>query len=135
MSHLISFLGLLLVLGIFSSPIFGQQSVPYTQDPLEQIKQKVERDEAILLDVRELSEWQRGHIQQAVLIPTSALRDKTQRLSMLDQLDKTKPIYCHCKAGGRAMVCGQLLKDLGYDIRPMKQSYKSIVAAGFVEVK
>lgn len=134
MSNLASFLFALLILGMIPHSMFGQTRVAYTQESLAEIRQKVERNEAILLDVREVSEWQQGHLEHAILIPTSSLRDNDERLQALKRLDKSKPIYCHCKAGGRALVCGQLLKDMGYDVRPLKQSYQTIVKSGFDEV-
>ncbi len=135
MFHMYTVISVILVMGIFFRPALGQQQIVYTDESLAEIKDKVENKTAILLDVRELSEWNDGHIKQAVLVPTSTLKSEDDRAEAVKSLDKSLPIYCHCKAGGRAMVCGQWLKDLGYDIRPLRQSYKSIVQAGFVEVK
>lgn len=107
----------------------------YTQESLETIRGKIERQDGILLDVREQSEWDEGYIRQARLIATSTLRDESQREMALDGLLKTKPIFCHCKKGGRAMMVSRLLQELGYDMRPMRQAYEQIVAAGFEEIK
>jgi phage shock protein E len=108
---------------------FGQQ-ISYTGDSLESIKQKVESNDAILLDVREQDEWDECHAKLAVLLPMSILKDDTQRADALASLDKSKPIYCHCKAGGRAMVFAKMVQGMGFDVRPMPYKFTKIENCG-----
>ena len=49
------------------------------------------------------------------------------------QLPKDKVIYCHCRAGGRALLAADILKKLGYDVRPMKEGYEDLLKAGFIK--
>jgi rhodanese-related sulfurtransferase len=69
------------------------------------------REDALVLDVRETGEWGSGHITGARHI-TLAQLDK--RLSELDKF-KEKPIIVVCATGNRsASACGQLRKH-GFD--------------------
>ncbi len=65
------------------------------------------REDALVLDVRETGEWSAGHITGARHITLGQL-DK--RLSELDKF-KEKPIIVVCATGNRsASACGQLKK-------------------------
>ena len=65
------------------------------------------REDALVLDVRETAEWSSGHITGARHI-TLAQLDK--RLSELDKF-KEKPIIVVCATGNRSSsACGQLKK-------------------------
>jgi rhodanese-related sulfurtransferase len=46
-------------------------------------------------------------------------------------LPKEKVIYCHCRSGGRCLTAAEILKKLGYDVRPLKPGYRDLVEAGF----
>lgn len=63
--------------------------------------------DAVVLDVREQSEWADGHIAQAKHIPLGKLKD---RLKELDKY-KDRPIVAVCRSGNRSgHACGQLKK-------------------------
>lgn len=109
----------------------AQQPLTHTQEPLDKVKENIQSGKAILVDVRELSEWQAGHLKAARLIPQSKLRDEAQRAELLKDLPKDKIIYTHCRAGGRALACGEILRQLGYDVRPLKAGFEALVQAGF----
>jgi rhodanese-related sulfurtransferase len=64
-------------------------------------------EEALMLDVREQSEWVDGHIAKAKHIPLGKLKD---RLSELEKF-KSKPIIAVCRSGNRSgSACGTLRK-------------------------
>ena len=70
------------------------------------LKQWLENDEAILIDVRELSEHQVNHIKQAQLIPLGGLSIKA-----LPPL-KNKKLVLHCQHGKRSFNgCNKLLQE------------------------
>src|SRR5262245_8706010 len=113
------------VLSCFLSLIgLAQESgkdLEHSKDSIETIKKNLAEKKAVLLDVREESEWNSGHLQQAVLVPLSKLRAGTDPKSIAKELDTKKIVYCHCRAGGRALTAAETLKKLGYDVRPLKQ--------------
>jgi rhodanese-related sulfurtransferase len=67
----------------------------------------INREDGIVLDVREVHEWTAGHIPNARHI---ALGQLAGRLSELDKL-KEKPIVVCCASGNRSSsACGALRK-------------------------
>ena len=42
-----------------------------------------------------------------------------------------KAVYIHCRAGGRALQCAEILAGKGYDIRPLKAGFEKLVESGF----
>ena len=113
----------------------SQQSVTkHTKDPLETVLNRVNRKDAILIDVRELAEWDAGHLRNAVLLPLSELKQASSNAAVqkkLAKLSKEKIVYCHCRSGGRVLMAAPILKSLGYDVRPLKAGYASLLQAGF----
>ncbi len=114
----------------------------YTREPLDQIKSSVQDKKAILVDVRERKEWDRGHIEGAVLIPLSKLAkweesgiSEAEKKELSKTLPRGSVVYCHCAFGGRALTGAGVLHTLGYDARPLKQGYSSLIGAGFPKAK
>jgi len=56
---------------------------------------------------------------------------ETSLAELLKTLPKDKVIYTHCRGGNRALVCGEILKKHGFDVRPLKTGYQELVEAGF----
>lgn len=124
------------LLGLATS--VSAQGVEYATEPLDHVKAKVEAKKAVLADVRERAEWEKGHLRHAMFLPLSRLRG-WERDGITDsekaELEKTMPkgsvVYCHCAAGARAVPGAKALKNLGYDARPLKAGYRSLIDAGF----
>jgi rhodanese-related sulfurtransferase len=64
-----------------------------------------------VLDVRTPEEWATGVIAGARFIDFSAGGFKEAAAA---QLDKAKPVYVYCAAGGRSYRASKLLKELGF---------------------
>jgi len=103
----------------------------HTTDSLTKVKSAVADDKAVLLDVREESEWNQGHLESAKLLPLSIIRKGKLTAKQKKLLPKDKPVYCHCRSGGRVLKVSKILRDKGYDIRPLKSGYADLVKAGF----
>ncbi|HNW71445.1 MAG TPA: rhodanese-like domain-containing protein [Candidatus Paceibacterota bacterium] len=74
----------------------------------EVINKQVEDNEIVLLDVREDSEWNEGHIKGAQHITLGNLNIET-----IKDLPKDIPIYTYCRSGRRAGEAEIKLKELG----------------------
>ena len=68
----------------------AQQPVTHTKDSLETVKENLKEGKAILVDVRELSEWDAGHLKGAVLVPQSKLKVESQLGELLKSLPKER---------------------------------------------
>ena len=64
---------------------------------------------AVLLDVREDDEWQRGHAADARHIPMGEVPAR------LNEIDPQATLYVICKAGGRSQKVAQFLAGNGYE--------------------
>ena len=73
-----------------------------------------ERDDVVLLDVREPHEYEISSIPAAVLIPKDVLP------SRLAELDPTAEYVVHCKSGVRSLESVQLLRGAGFRARSMR---------------
>lgn len=63
-----------------------------------------------LIDVREVFEWNEGHIEGARLIPFSDLEFEIEK----QVPNKTSTIVLYCRTGGRSSRAMELLKNMGY---------------------
>src|SRR5262249_41621256 len=107
------------------------QDLIHTKDSLDTVKANVKDGKAVIIDVREQSEWDAGHLKGAVLMPMSKLRNEQQAAEMLKSVPKDKIIYTHCRAGGRSLICGDIFKAAGFDVRPLKPGFEDMLKAGF----
>ena len=107
------------------------QAAEPTRDSLQTVKQNISAGKAVLLDVRELDEWNDGHLAAAGLLPLSRI----ERGVTAEQLAKIAPgekvIYLHCAFGSRCLSAADLLKKTGRDVRPLKQGYDELRQSGF----
>ena len=109
----------------------ADEPLVHTKDSLDTVKANVKEGKAVIVDVREQDEWDAGHLKAAILIPRSKLQEGPEGAELVKQLDKSKIIYTHCRAGGRALACGEMLKKQGFDVRPLKAGYAELIGAGF----
>lgn len=72
---------------------------------------KINREKAVIVDVREAEEYVKGHIANAKNIPLSQLEER------LPQTVKNKalPVIMVCEKGARAVRAEQQAKKLGYE--------------------
>jgi rhodanese-related sulfurtransferase len=63
-------------------------------------------------------------------VPKSKLEVATEIEALLKKVPKDKVIYTHCRGGGRALTCAKILKEHGYDVRPLKPGIQALLDAG-----
>ena len=107
----------------------------HTTDSLDTVKQRLASKEAVLIDVRELTEWNEGHLEDARLVPLSDIRYPQKRENATKDLSKEEIVYCHCRSGKRVFIATHYLSREGYDIRPLKTGYKGLLTEGFEDAK
>ncbi len=71
----------------------------------------INRDNAVVLDIRDTKDFGAGHIVDAINIPLSNLDNRATEL----QKYKESPIVIVCKMGQSASAAGKKLKALGYE--------------------
>ena len=115
---------LLLVSGIL-------QAAEHTEDTPADVKKNLQAKKAVLVDVREVEEWNEGHLDDAMLWQLSDINDGPTKADLKKRFGDKNVVYLHCRAGTRALFAAEKLKDKGYDIRPLKQGYAELLKAGF----
>lgn len=102
-------LGIILALMIWQT-FRGKISGFNELTPVEAV-QLINRENALVLDVREDSEFKGGHIVDARHIPLGALNKRINELASY----KDKPVVVSCRSGQRsASACG-VLKKAGFN--------------------
>ena len=72
----------------------------------EAVKEYRNTPEAVLIDVREVDEYQSGHIPGAMNVPLSSISSIG--------LPKNRPLYLYCLRGTRSRRAVTALKRMGY---------------------
>ena len=110
-------------------------TLTHTTDSLDSVKQKLSDKSAVLLDVREPSEWNEAHVEGAISLPNSKIQKGLDKDFLATILPKDKIVYTHCKAGARALAACEQLRQFGYDVRPLKPGIKELLDSGFPKAK
>jgi phage shock protein E len=97
-------------------------------EDLSSVRKLVESGKATLVDVREAREWDEGHLRDARPLPLSKLSESRDAAKAIP---RDKPVYTHCVRGVRARKAASILKELGYDARPLDEGYVELKRAGF----
>jgi len=78
----------------------------------EEAKENLDSNsDIILLDVRTQTEYDSGHIAEAVLLPLDDISEKASEVIP----DQEKIYYVYCRSGNRSAAAAQLLVDMGYE--------------------
>lgn len=76
----------------------------------DELLSKLEKGEKLqLIDVREVEEWNAGHLKEAKLVPLGFLPYR------LEELDKETPLIMICRSGARSHRACEYLQELGFD--------------------
>lgn len=121
-------LAIVLPLVLAVAPVLAAE---HTTDSPEVVKKALANKKAVLVDVREMTEWAQGRLQDAKLLPLSLLMAGAKPEVVATAAPKGTVIYLHCKSGGRCLQAADILSKLGYDVRPLKQGYQDLLDAGF----
>lgn len=107
----------------------------HTKDSLDKVKANLKDKKAVLLDVRDKDEWDEGHLADATLVPLVKLRKQESADELLKNVPKDKIVYTHCALGKRALSAADILKERGYDVRPLSAGYEELLKNGFPKAK
>lgn len=83
---------------------------------------KLAQEEALLLDVREIGEFEAGHVEGALNIPLTQLRDRVH------ELPKDQKIAVYCQVGQRAYYATRALRLQGFDAHNLTGGFKTYKA-------
>src|SRR5215207_8085152 len=75
---------------------------------------------ATIIDVREASEWEQGHLPGAAHVSKSYIEQQIEAVAP----DREAPVILYCAGGVRSLFAGQTLADMGYtDVKSMSRGF------------
>ena len=81
----------------------------------------------VIVDVRKTSEFDKGHLKEALTIPLDELTDPAS----MANFDDNQNIYIHCAGGYRSVIASSLIKRQGiHNIRNVVGGFKAISELG-----
>lgn len=78
----------------------------------EEFQQGIKQKQVQILDVRTRGEFASGHIEQALQADWNDKKEFEHRISFMD---KKKPVYVYCLAGGRSAAAAARMRQLGFE--------------------
>jgi rhodanese-related sulfurtransferase len=71
----------------------------------------INHDDAVVLDVRSIAEFQQGHIVNAINVPLNGLGNNLKQL----EKHRGKPIVAVCRSGSRSGAACKMLRKNGFE--------------------
>jgi molybdopterin/thiamine biosynthesis adenylyltransferase/rhodanese-related sulfurtransferase len=83
---------------------------------------------AVLVDVREASEWEQGHLPGASHVSKSYIEQQIEAVAP----DRDAPVILYCAGGVRSLFAAQTMAGMGYtDVASMSGGFQAWKGAGF----
>lgn len=77
----------------------------------EEFEKAIQQKNIQVLDVRTAGEFQGGHIQNAL---QANWNDKSEFYNRVEHVEKNKPVYVYCLAGGRSAAAAKWMRENGF---------------------
>lgn len=104
------FLGLVVVLFMLFADPLRQRLLGIANIPVSQAIQLINRQNGVVVDVREPNEFSTGHIPNATNIPLGNIAGRVNELKKF----KDKPIVVCCRSGHRSARAAAILRKNGF---------------------
>lgn len=110
-NHMIISGAWVVVAGMIIYSYFGSRLRGFASVNPAMATQLINREDAVILDVREDNEYRDGHIVNSLHIPVGYLKDRFKEL----EKHKDKPIIVGCRSGQRSSQACAILKKEGFN--------------------
>jgi thioredoxin len=78
----------------------------------DEFEKAISKDSIQILDVRTPAEYTSGHIKNTLLANWNDAAEFNRRIAFVD---KTKPVYVYCLAGGRSAAAAEKMRGMGFE--------------------
>jgi rhodanese-related sulfurtransferase len=113
--------------GMLLWPLIGRRFSPVREVGALGATQLINRQNAVMLDLRETKEYDGGHLPNAVHIPLSELKNRSGELSKFT----SRPLIAYCDRGTRSRGAGSALSKLGFaEVYTLRGGVKAWADAG-----
>jgi rhodanese-related sulfurtransferase len=109
---------------------FVNQARPHVKEiTIEQARERLEKNpDAVLMDVREDLEWQKGHAVDAVHLGKGILERDLETMFP----DPNQEIIMYCGGGFRSVLTAKAAQEMGYrNVSSLMGGYKALVKANW----
>jgi rhodanese-related sulfurtransferase len=108
--HWILCLAFLIIVGWLIKLEFGQEVRGIVLISPQQVVDALNRESAIVIDVRENQSFAKGHILGAINVPKSDLKQQSARL----EVHKSKPVIVTDSTGQQLIAAATALRNMGF---------------------
>jgi rhodanese-related sulfurtransferase len=127
---IIVFMTLTLVPALSGCVTKSPEKAQYIDTSVQQAKERIDKDDVFILDVRTQEEYNAGHIRNSTLIP---VQDLSKRLN---GVPRDRNILIYCRTGGRSTAASETLANNGFTrIYNMKGGITEWTKAGYEVVR
>lgn len=109
-NHIILFSALVVVLVLIVQNLLASMGGKSSVAPLR-ATQMINREDAVVIDVRPIGDFNNGHIVNAINIPTTALKNQINQVAK----HKGKPIIVACRSGAQSAAASKVLRAAGIE--------------------
>lgn len=109
--------------------VVGEASKNVKELTIEQARERLARNpNAVLMDVREDCEWDKGHAVEAVHLGKGVLERDIEAMFP----DPEREIIMYCGGGYRSVLTAEVAQRMGYrNVFSLKGGYKALVSTGW----
>lgn len=101
-------------------------SVPIPAVEPTRARELVERENALIIDVREPDEWAEARISGAIHIPLGEIRERA------NEIPRDRPVILQCRSGNRSAGATRTLLELGFpNVHNLEGGISEWAADGF----
>jgi len=118
--------------GMLLWPLVGRRFSSVHEVGALRATQLINRQNAVMLDLREGKDYDGGHVPNAVHIPLSQLAGRASELSKFT----SRPLIAYCDRGNQSHGAGSALSKLGFaEVYTLQGGVRAWVAAGLPVAK
>jgi len=107
--------------------MFFEERGSMEQITMDELLKRLANEEVVVLDVRPVEEYQKGHIPGAISIPLSELKNR------LDEIPRDRELVAYCR-GHYCVLSAEalkILKDAGFKVIRLKEGLPEWKEAGY----
>jgi len=116
-NHSLLFIGLVIIIVLLLQTVFADATRKYKLISAPEAISLINRENAVVIDTRNQTEFNSGHISDAILIPLPDIKDSADKLKKYEG----RPLLFYCKSGMRSDEACKILN---------KQGFKNVFALG-----
>ena len=110
-NHLALFVALIIISALLAQNLWASTSNAGGAVDSGRATELINREEAVVVDVRAMADFAKGHIINAVNIPSNGFKEQIKQLEKY----KDSPIIIYCSSGANSGASCKLLRKEGFE--------------------